>query len=278
MALLRLPFLARFALPCLRCRLLACSLACFACLLRLVGCLLRLVGRLLLCWVVLDACALVVVLNCLLWPLGLTAAICCLPWPIPLVVSPSACHAACFGRLPQVLAMPLALATSLRCLPCRLLRPSPSGDCHAACFGRLPQVIAMPPASAVFLRCLPCLPALAVFLRCLPCLPALAVSLSACHASCFGRLPQLLGVAPALAACSIAARSHALPSCLPFGPDCLLRPLPFWLARTGHLDFDLLALDVLRYWQPVDQWEGSSRPGQAVGQGFRSIQARARGK
>lgn len=203
----------RFALLALSVARFACllaSLPCFACLPRLVASL----GCLLLCWVVLDACALVVVLNCLLWPLGLTAAICCLPWPIPLAVSLSACHAACFGRLPQVLAMPLALAVFLSCSAWLLLRPSSSVAWHGPSFGRL------------------------------------------------------------LYCCKV----HALPSCLPFGPDCLLRPPPFWLARTGNLDFDLLALDVLRYWQPVYQWEGSSRPGQAVGQEFRSIQARARGK
>lgn len=217
----------------LRFALLALSGACFACLLVSLG-------WLLLCWVVLDACALVVVLNCLLWPLGVIAAICCLPWPIPLPVSLSACHAACFGRLPQVLAMSACFGR----LP-QLLGMAPAlavflSACHTACFGRLPHVLAMPPASAVFLSCLawPLLwpPALLLQGR-MPCPVACHSALTACCA-----LP-LFG-------------SHAR------GTSILI----CWLwtsCATGSL--------LIHGRGRVDQ-------GGLVGQGFRSIQARARGK
>ncbi|CAB3735613.1 hypothetical protein LMG1873_05244 [Achromobacter piechaudii] len=216
MALLRLPFLARFALPCWRCRLLA-SLACLLPLLASLACLAWLFAALLGC------------LGCL----------CSGGRPRLLAV------AAWFDRRHLLLAMADSIGRLPRRLPCRLLRASSSGACHAACFGCLPQLLGMAPASAVFLSCLAW--------------PQLWPSSSvAWHGPSFGRLPQVIAMPPALASssgachacllwpsCSVTwhgpcfgrllycCKVHALPSCLPFGPDCLLRPPPFWLARTG---------------------------------------------
>ena len=186
--------------------------------------------------------------------------------------------------------MPPASGVFLRCLPCRLLRASSSGACHAACFGCLPQLLGMAPASAVFLSCLAW--------------PQLWPSSSvAWHGPSFGRLPQVIAMPPALASssgachacllwpsCSVTwhgpcfgrllycCKVHALPSCLPFGPDCLLRPPPFWLARTGASILICWLWTSCATGSLLIHGRGRVDQGGLVGQGFRSIQAWARGK